>query len=112
MTGITIDEEETTKVELSEEQLEAAQRMYLSEIMRQLTESERFNRFFKINYEVQTYFDKDNMTYDIRLIERTPEMAAQYLRDLTMEHAMEHTPSVVLPTPAEVAAIKKDLKKK
>jgi hypothetical protein len=52
------------------------------------------------------------MTYDIRLIERTPEMAAQYLRDLTMEHAMEHTPSVVLPTPAEVAAIKKDLKKK
>jgi len=71
------EEETTVEDEITEEMEEAAQRMYLSEVMRQLTNSDRFNRFFEINYQVQTYFDKEKRTFDVRLIELPPELAAQ-----------------------------------
>jgi hypothetical protein len=104
----TLEDEEG----LSDEQLEASHRVYLSEIMRQLTESDRFNRFFKVNYEVQVHLDKQNKSYDIRLIERPPELAAQVLKDLVVEHSKDHSPSVVLPTAADIAALKGDVNKK
>lgn len=69
---------------------EEAQRLYLSEIMRQLTESDRFLRFFRCNYEVQQRVDEDTKTVEIVLIERPPELAAQVLQEMLAEHAKEH----------------------
>lgn len=108
-----MSEEETPEVPeapeaeeiLDPEQMEAAQRMYLSEIMRQLSKSERFTRFFAINYDVQTYFDKENLTYDIRLIELPPELAARRLADLATKHVEAHTPLVQTASMADVAAL-------
>jgi len=102
------DLEETQDSELMEEDadlLEAAQRMYLSEVMRQLSNSERFKRFFKINYEVQTYFDKEARTYDIRLIELPPELASKRLQELATQHVEAHTPMVETASMADIAAI-------
>jgi hypothetical protein len=101
-----ITEEETTEEEaVDQEQLEDAQRMYLSEIMRQLSNSERFKRFFAINYDVQTYFDKEAQTFDIRLIELPPELASRRLGDLATKHVEAHTPIVETATMADVAAM-------
>lgn len=100
-TGLTEEQEEL----LDSDQVEAAQRMYLSEVMRQLTNSDRFNRFFEINYQVQTYFDKEKQTFDIRLIELPPELAAQRLRELASKHAEEHLPQVHTATMADIAAL-------
>lgn len=91
--------------DIAEEQLEAAQRMYLSEVMKQLTQSERFQRFFSINYEVQTYFDKKDQTFDIRLIELPPELASKRLQELAAKHAEENLPSVQPATMADIAAL-------
>ena len=93
--------------EVTLDQLEEAQRIYLSEIMRQLTESERFNRFFKINYEVQSFFDKEQKTYNIRLIERPPELAAIHLQEMLAEHAKDNTSSIAAPSDAEIAMLNK-----
>jgi hypothetical protein len=102
-----ITEEETTEeeAEITKEMEEAAQRMYLSEIMRQLSNSERFKRFFAINYDVQTYFDKEAQTFDIRLIELPPELASRRLGDLATKHVEAHTPIVETATMADVAAM-------
>lgn len=97
--------ENTIDEEITEEQQEAAQRMYLSEIMRQLSASERFQRFFNINYEVQTYFDKVAHTFDIRLIELPPELASKRLQELATKHAEEHMPTVQTATMADIAAL-------
>lgn len=101
--------EEVAKEEeelLDPEQMEAAQRMYLSEVMRQLSTSERFKRFFEINYEVQTFFDKEKKTFDIRLIELPPELASKRLQELATKHVEEHMPSVVqTASMADIAAI-------
>lgn len=108
-----MSEEETTEVDNQEpttEQLEAAHRLYLSEIMEQLTQSDRFNRFMKINYDIQTYFNEEEKTFDIRVLERPPEMAAKALQDMLEEHAKEHEPAITLPTRAEIEALKKDFK--
>ena len=99
---VDIPEEES---EITTEMEEAAQRMYLSEVMRQLNNSDRFKRFFEINYQVQTYFDKEKMTFDVRLIELPPELAAQRLRELASKHAEEHIPMVQTATMADVAAL-------
>ena len=96
--------------ELTEEQIERAYRYRLSEIMLQLSESERFQRFFKVNYEVQQHFDHENETVVIRLIERPPEIANVHLQELLQEHAKDNMPSISMPTDAEIAALKKDLK--
>jgi len=93
------------KEELDPEQVEAAQRMYLSEVMRQLSTSERFKRFFEINYQVQTYFDKEKQTFDIRLIELPPELASKRLHELATKHVEAHTPMVETATMADVAAL-------
>lgn len=111
--------EETTETndqqeELSEEELalrEQAQRMYLSEIMQQLTESERFQRFFKINYDVQTFFDEKEKTFNVRLIELPPELATVRLQQMAAEHAEEHMPRVETATMAEIQRISKETKK-
>jgi hypothetical protein len=99
------EEETTEQEEITTEMEEAAQRMYLSEVMRQLTNSDRFNRFFEINFQVQTYFDKEKRTFDIRLIELPPELAAQRLRELASKHAEEHLPKVHTATMADIAAL-------
>ena len=96
---------EEVEEELDPEQVEAAQRMYLSEVMRQLSNSERFKRFFEINYEVQTYFDKEKHTFDIRLIELPPELASKRLHELATKHVEAHTPMVETATMADVAAL-------
>jgi len=98
-------EEEKQEEAVSEEQMEAAQRMYLSEVMHQLTQSERFQRFFKINYEVQTYFDKEAQTFDIRLIELPPELASKRLQELAAKHAEENLPTVQTASMADIAAL-------
>ncbi len=103
--------ETASESEPTAEQLEAAQRMYLSEIMQQLSESERFQRFFKINYDVTTFFDKEKHTFDIRLIELPPQLAAQRLKDLAASHAEEHLPKVETATMADIAALN-DAKKR
>jgi len=97
--------EDALDEEISEEQQEAAQRMYLSEVMRQLTQSERFKRFFDINYQVQTYFDKEAQTFDIRLIELPPELASKRLHELATKHAEENMPTVQTATMADIAAL-------
>jgi hypothetical protein len=91
------------------DQLEAAHRLYLSEIMQQLTQSDLFNRFFKVNYEVQTHLDAETKTYTITLIERPPELAAVHLQQLVEEHPKENTPAIAVPTAAEIASLKKDI---
>jgi len=96
---------EGVEEELDPEQVEAAQRMYLSEVMRQLSNSERFKRFFEINYQVQTYFDKEKMTFDIRLIELPPELASKRLQELATKHVEAHTPMVETATMADIAAL-------
>lgn len=111
MTEETEKPEEAIEEEVSEEQIEAAQRMYLSEVMRQLTQSERFQRFFEINYQVQTYFDKAAQTFDIRLIELPPELASKRLQELAAKHAEENMPSVQTATMADIAALN-DIKNK
>lgn len=100
--------EETVEEAPTEEQLEAAHRMFLSEIMRQLTDSDRFNRFFKVNFEVQQHFDHGAGVFNIKLIERPPELAAIQLQKMLEEHAKDNTPAISMPTDAELAAIKKD----
>jgi len=97
--------EAVAETEPTAEQMEAAQRMYLSEIMQQLSESERFQRFFKINYDVTTFFDKEKQTFDIRLIELPPQLAAQRLKDLAASHAEEHLPKVQTASMADIAAL-------
>jgi len=104
-------DQDTNEEEISPDQMEAAQRMYLSEVMHQLTQSERFNRFFKINYEVQTYFDKEAQTFDIRLIELPPELASKRLQELAAKHAEENMPTVHTATMADIAALN-DIEKK
>ena len=105
------EEEENNTEAVAEEseptadQMEAAQRMYLSEIMRQLSDSERFKRFFEINYDVQTFFDKEKHTFDIRLIELPPVLASERLKDLASKHAEEHLPQVQTATMADIAAL-------
>jgi hypothetical protein len=91
--------------ELTADQMEAAQRMYLSEIMRQLSDSERFQRFFEINYDVQTFFDKEKHTFDIRLIELPPVLASERLKELASKHAEEHLPQVQTASLADIAAL-------
>jgi hypothetical protein len=105
------EEEETTpeavpeESEITKDQMEAAQRMYLSEIMRQLSDSERFKRFFEINYDVQTFFDKEKQTFDIRLIELPPLLASERLKALATKHAEAHTPQVQTASMADIAAL-------
>lgn len=109
-TNDTDDQQE----ELSEEELshrEEAQRMYLSEIMQQLTESDRFQRFFKINYDVQTFFDEKEKTFNIRLIELPPELATVRLQQMAAEHAEEHMPKIETATIAEIQRISQETKK-
>lgn len=96
---------EEVEEELDPEQVEAAQRMYLSEVMRQLSTSERFKRFFEINYQVQTYFDKEKQTFDIRLIELPPELASKRLQELAVKHVEAHTPMVETASEADIAAL-------
>lgn len=99
------EEEVLEEEEINPAQLEDAQRMYLSEIMRQLSTSERFQRFFEINYEVQTYFDKEEETYDIRLIELPPELASKRLQELATKHAEANMPAVQTASMADIAAL-------
>lgn len=89
----------------NQERLEAAQRMYLSEIMNQLFQSERFQRFFKINYDVHTSIDEENKSFNIRLIELSPESASERLHKLAAEHAEDHMPRVDIATMADIAVV-------
>jgi hypothetical protein len=100
--------EEVKEEEPTQEQLEEAHRYFLSEIMSQLTDSDRFNRFFKVNYEVQQHFDHATKVFNITLIERPPELAAIHLQEMLQEHAKDNTPAISMPTDAEIAALKKD----
>jgi len=101
--------EETSELdEQQRAQLEEAHRFFLSEVMNQLLKCERFVRFFKINYEVQQYINKEEKTVDIRVIERPPEIAMQHLQNLAAEHAKEHTPTIQTATAEEIAAIAKE----
>lgn len=81
--------------------------MYLSEIMRQLTQSERFQRFFKVNYEVQTHVSEKDKEFSVVLIERPPELAAQLLQEMLQEHAKEHSSDVVGASEADLKHIEK-----
>ena len=90
---------------------ERAQRIYLSEIMRQLTQSERFQRFFKVNYEVQTHINEEAGEFNVTLIERPPELAQQVLQEMLMEHAKENEPSIVQASAADLAALERKLGK-
>jgi hypothetical protein len=104
------DTEESTETEEEAavpEHIEIAQRMYLSEIMRQLTESDRFNRFFKINYEVQTQVDEENEQFNVILIERPPELAAIHLKEMLDKFESDNEPDIALPTAADIAAVTK-----
>ena len=83
---------------------ERAHRVYLSEILRQLTESERFQRFFKVNYEVQTHVNEETKEFRITLIERPPELAQQVLQEMLREHKKE--PAITIATAADLAALK------
>lgn len=87
---------------------EYAHQVYLASIMEQLTQSERFMRFFKINYDVQTFVDDAEGTYNIRLIELAPEHANERLRELATEHAEEHMPRIETATMEEIQQIAKD----
>lgn len=106
-------ETEDQQEELSEEDLalrEQAQMIYLAEIMQQLTESERFQRFFKINYDVQTFLDKETKTYTVRLIELPPELATSRLQQMAAEHAEEHMPMVQTATIEEIKRLSEEEK--
>lgn len=92
-------------------QLEDAHRFFLSEVMNQLLQCDRFVRFFKVNYEVQQYINKEEKTVDIRVIERPPEIAMQHLETLAAEHVKELTPVVKTATAKEIAALAKGVKK-
>lgn len=108
------EEQEVQEQELDEEQLEKlenAHRFFLSEVLDQLFKCERFVRFFKINYEVQQYIDKETKTINIRLIERTPEVAMQHLQKLAAEHAQENIPMIQTATMDEIEALAKEGKK-
>jgi predicted nucleotide-binding protein (sugar kinase/HSP70/actin superfamily) len=90
---------------------ERAQRVYLSEIMRQLTESERFKRFFKVNYEVQTHVSEEDGEFRVVLIERPPELAQQILSEMLVNHAKENMPAVTTASLADLSKIDKAFKK-
>lgn len=68
---------------------------YVAEIAMQLTQSERFQRFFKVNYEVKLNKDDDANTVDIEIVERSPEAANAALQQMLMEHAAKNDSSVV-----------------
>lgn len=114
LSSLTDNETEDQQEELTEEQLalkEQAQRMYLSEIMEQLTQSDRFKRFFEINYDVQTFFDDKEKTFNVRLIELPPELAASRLHQMAAKHAEDNMPKVQTATLDEIAAISEEMKK-
>lgn len=90
------------------EHLESAQRMYLSEIMDQLCQSDRFKRFFEANYEVQTHLDEVNKCFNIVLIERPPELALKRLQEMLQKAGVDNTPVITLATSFELDLIKKD----
>lgn len=99
--------------ELTEEELslrEEAMKEYFAAIMEQLLQSERFVRFFKINYDVQTFVDEKEKTYNTRVIELPPELAAQRLQQMASEHAEEHMPMVTPATMAEIESLSKEKK--
>ena len=107
--------EENTEelVEFSEEELaikEETIKEYFAQIMEQLLQCERFQRFFKINFDVQTFVDHESGTYNTRLIELPPELAAVRLREMAASHAADNMPKVELATMDEIEKISKETK--
>lgn len=102
------DETNDPQEELTEEQMalkEQATKEYFAEIMEQLLQSERFVRFFRINYDVQTYIDEEAKTYNTRVIELPPVLASERLKQLAAEHAEENMPMVQTATMEEIKAL-------
>lgn len=96
------DTEEEGFVESTEEK---AQRIYLSEIMRQLLTRDRFKRFFEVNYEVTTRVDEETGSFEVLLMEHPPGIAQQRLQKMVQDHAKEHEPSIVQASMADLKAL-------
>lgn len=75
-------------------------------VMEQLLHSQRFVRFFRINYDLHRLLDEDEKVERWQVIEVPPEIAAERQREMLKEAGKE-APSIVAPTPTEIAQVGK-----
>lgn len=87
---------------MSDEDNRLEEQIY-SQIFAQLLESERFQRFIQVNYDIQKLVDEEEKTIEYRVIELPPVLAEQRLAELVKEKGKEDS--------AIVSANMQDLKR-
>src|SRR5690606_14343492 len=85
------NETENEEVSFTESDEEKAQRIYLSEILRQLLQSERFCRFFECNFEVSTTVNEETQEFQVTLMELDPSIAQSKLENLLAKAKKEQS---------------------
>ena len=101
--------EELTPEELEKRKIQEHQ-AYLATILEQLTQSERFVRFFNVNYDVHTFFDEKEKTFTVRVVELPPNLAATRLQEMAASHAQEHIPMIQQASLGDIEKVTKEPK--
>jgi hypothetical protein len=89
---------------------EAAAMLYFAEIMRQLSQSQRFTDWFQLNYDVRQVIDDEAKTIDLQVIEVPPDIVLQRLQ-ASMPSRQEAS-SIVTASTADLKQIDRQLNKK
>lgn len=74
---------------------ELQEHLKYSLVFQQLLQSERFTRFFEINYDLHKLVNEEEKEVEFRLIELPPEEAEKRLMALMTEHAIDNKKSVL-----------------
>lgn len=100
------NETENEEVSFTESDEEKAQRIYLSEILRQLLQSERFCRFFECNFEVSTTVNEETQEFQVTLMELDPSIAQSKLENLLAKAKKEQSTKIVTATAEDARQLK------
>lgn len=74
---------------------EKAIRIYLSAIMEQLLERDRFKTFLECNYDVTTGVNEETQSLEITVMELDPSIAQQRLERKLEDHAKDKESSII-----------------
>jgi hypothetical protein len=89
---------------------EAATMVYFAEIMRQLSQSQRFTDWFQLNFDVRQIIDEEEKTIDLQVIEVPPEIVLQRLQATMPQPQADST--IVTASAADLKQIDRQLNKK
>lgn len=91
-------DEETQETGPTQEEIDDAARWYYSEIMAQLLESDRFCKWFQVNFDVHKMINEDEKSIEVRVMEVHPALVQQRMEQQVAEEIKKQADAVGIVT--------------